>query len=143
MIQGKDPALADLRKTTRPQRQIIRREGEYWTIIYAGETCRLKDTNGLRFLAYQLHNPHEPVSCLEMDRASAGIESPGGPTVNGHADHAARERARVNVTRALLGALKRIGEHHPELARHLEATLRTGAFCVYRPDPRVPVGWTR
>jgi tetratricopeptide (TPR) repeat protein len=52
------------------------------------------------------------------------------------------ERSRVNVTRAIKSALERIGEHSPTLARHLAATVRTGTFCVYEPDPRVPVTWS-
>lgn len=51
------------------------------------------------------------------------------------------ERARVNVTRSIKAALERIAEHSPALGRHLEATLRTGQFCSYMPDPRVPVRW--
>ena len=30
---------------------------------------------------------------------------------------------------------------HPEAARHLRRSLRTGAFCRYAPDPRLPVRW--
>jgi hypothetical protein len=52
------------------------------------------------------------------------------------------ERARVSVTRAIKAALARIAEHSPSLGRHLRATVRTGTFCVYEPDPRVPVTWS-
>ncbi len=52
------------------------------------------------------------------------------------------ERARVNVTRAIKSALERIGEHSSTLGRHLHATVRTGTFCAYEPDPRVPVTWS-
>jgi hypothetical protein len=122
--------------------QVFRREGEYWTILYAGETCRLKDTNGLHFLHCLLRHPHEPIAALEINQATPRGNRRGGPATNGHeADHTTRERARVNVTRAIIATLKRIREHHPELARHLKATVRTGTFCVYTPDPRVPVGW--
>jgi len=48
-------------------------------------------------------------------------------------DAAATERARVNVTRAISDAVKRIREHAPALARHLDAAVRTGALCSYRP----------
>jgi hypothetical protein len=48
---------------------------------------------------------------------------------------AAAERARVNVQRRLRDALARIAEHDAELARHLEASLRTGTYCVYRSRP--------
>jgi hypothetical protein len=46
---------------------------------------------------------------------------------------AAAERARVNVQRRLRDAIRRIGEHDPALARHLERSLRTGTFCMYDP----------
>jgi hypothetical protein len=53
----------------------------------------------------------------------------------------AAERARVNVTRAIRSALVRVGEHSPALKRHLEATVRTGGFCSYTPDPGVRRTW--
>ncbi len=52
------------------------------------------------------------------------------------------ERARVNVTRAIKATQERIAEHSPSLGRHLAATVRTGTFCSYEPDPRVPVTWS-
>ena len=52
------------------------------------------------------------------------------------------ERARVNVTRAIKAALERIAEHSPTLGRHLSVTIRTGTYCAYQPDPRVPVTWS-
>ena len=51
------------------------------------------------------------------------------------------ERARVNVTRAIRGALSRIRAHSPALADHLDATIHTGTFCAYTPDPRAPITW--
>jgi tetratricopeptide (TPR) repeat protein len=51
------------------------------------------------------------------------------------------ERARVNVTKAIKTAIARIGEHSPELAHHLASTIRTGTFCSYVPDPRLPANW--
>ncbi len=51
------------------------------------------------------------------------------------------ERARVNATRAIRTQVKRISELNPELGHELDATLRTGTFCVYEPDPRRPVTW--
>ena len=53
----------------------------------------------------------------------------------------ASERARVNVTRAIRTAMTRILENDPELGHHLESTVRTGTFCSYVPDSRVPVDW--
>jgi hypothetical protein len=45
------------------------------------------------------------------------------------------ERARVNVTRAIRTALRRITEHDPALGRSLGSAIRTGTFCVYEPMP--------
>ncbi len=55
------------------------------------------------------------------------------------ASHA--ERARLNVTRALRTTIQRIEAADPALGRHLDATIRTGTFCSYTPDPRAPVDW--
>jgi hypothetical protein len=54
---------------------------------------------------------------------------------------AASERARAAVTRAIRHAMSRISAEHASLGEHLERTVRTGTFCVYLPDPRVPVDW--
>ena len=51
------------------------------------------------------------------------------------------ERARASVTRVVRSAMLRIGEHDPHLGEHLDRAIRTGTYCVYLPDPRVPVAW--
>lgn len=53
----------------------------------------------------------------------------------------AAERARASVTRAVRHAMERIRAHHPPLGAHLERAIRTGTYCAYLPDPRVPVAW--
>ncbi|MEA2123977.1 MAG: hypothetical protein QOI80_759, partial [Solirubrobacteraceae bacterium] len=52
------------------------------------------------------------------------------------------ERARVNVTRAIRALVKRIAEHDDRAARVLDATVRTGIFCLYAPDPDRPIEWS-
>lgn len=52
------------------------------------------------------------------------------------------ERARVNVTLAIKAAMTKIADNAPTLGRHFAATIRTGTFCSYTPDPRVPPSWT-
>ena len=49
----------------------------------------------------------------------------------------ATERARVNVTRAIRSAIRRIAEVDPIAGRHLDATIVTGTYCVYEPDRAV------
>lgn len=51
------------------------------------------------------------------------------------------EKARQSTTKAIRSAVARITEHSPALARHLGSTVRTGLYCIYDPDPRVPVAW--
>lgn len=51
------------------------------------------------------------------------------------------ERARQSVTKAIKSAAARVAEHSPALGRHLASTLRTGTYCIYQPDPRVPTSW--
>ena len=51
------------------------------------------------------------------------------------------ERARVAVTKAIKAALERIRRVHFVLAGHLDASVKRGYVCVYRPDPRCPIRW--
>ena len=51
------------------------------------------------------------------------------------------ERARVNVTRTIRDAMRRIAEQDVWVGHHLVATIRTGTFCRYAPDPNVVVRW--
>lgn len=53
----------------------------------------------------------------------------------------ASERARVGVTRAVRQAVARIGDHHAGLGEHLTRSVRTGTYCAYVPDPRLPTTW--
>ena len=57
------------------------------------------------------------------------------------ASHA--ERARLNVTRAIRAAMANLARANPPLGRHLAATIRTGRYCSYTPDPRAPITWER
>jgi tetratricopeptide (TPR) repeat protein len=189
---------------------VFRREGEYWSIAFDGDSFRLRDSKGLRHLSLLLAAPGREIHAVELVAAGEGH----GPPPDGRRDAAlgaragdageildvrakaeyrdrildleselseaeswndperasrlreeidflarelsaavglggrdrraasTAERARVNVTRAIKAALERIGEHSPSLGRRLAATVRTGTFCAYEPDPRVPVTWS-
>src|SRR5437870_2453176 len=54
---------------------VFRREGEYWSITFEGETLRLKDSKGLRYLAELLANPGREFLALEL--VTAGRVSNG------------------------------------------------------------------
>jgi non-specific serine/threonine protein kinase len=51
------------------------------------------------------------------------------------------ERARSAVTQNIRSALKRLVQALPVLDAPLARRIRTGAFCVYEPDPSRPVPW--
>jgi len=61
--------------------------------------------------------------------------------VQGMAKTVSAEHARVNVTRAIRAALRRIAAHEPELGHLLQRTIRTGTSCAYQPDPEIPLHW--
>lgn len=50
------------------------------------------------------------------------------------------EKARTAVTWRIRSAIKKISAVHPQLGRHLQASIRTGAFCIYEPETLVQ--WT-
>jgi tetratricopeptide (TPR) repeat protein len=51
------------------------------------------------------------------------------------------ERARVNVTKLIGTAIRRIATNDAALGRYLANSIRTGTFCSYTPDPNQPVAW--
>lgn len=191
---------------------MFRREGEYWTITYAADSFRLKDTKGLNYIAYLLRAPEQEFHALDLvahahgqDEARPRARVDGdeldvrglgdaGPILDARAKNdyrvrlaelssglaeaeafgdvgrigrprderehlteqlaaavglggrdrraaAAAERARVNVTRAISDSVKRVRAFSPPLARHLEASIRTGAFCAYKPPDATSIPW--
>jgi hypothetical protein len=71
----------------------------------------------------------------QLELIAAGVEQADEAT------SAASERARINVTRAIKAAIRRIAEHEPDLGHLLRGTVRTGASCRYDPDPGIPLTW--
>jgi hypothetical protein len=50
-------------------------------------------------------------------------------------------RSMYARTLAIRRAIEAIAELFPELARHLEVSVKTGMFCEYRPDPHAQLAW--
>jgi hypothetical protein len=195
---------------------VFRREGEYWTICFAGSMARLKDAKGLRYLAQLLADPGREFHAIDLEAAGSQPQRPVPSAARGRAgagelpvrpdlgdagelldataktaykarldelaaeleeaqrfndpgraataaaerdflvDELARavglggrdrraashaERARLNVTRAIRAAMANLARASPPLGRHLAATIRTGRYCSYTPDPRAPITW--
>jgi pimeloyl-ACP methyl ester carboxylesterase len=88
-------------------------------------------------------NQLELVDRLEDEIETLGRELSRAVGLGGRDRRAASvsERARINVTRAIKIALERIAEHNPALAALLTSSIRTGTFCSYTPDSRLPTSW--
>jgi hypothetical protein len=88
-------------------------------------------------------NQLELVDRLEDEIETLGRELSRAVGLGGRDRRAASvaERARINVTRAIKIALERIAEHNPALATLLTSSVRTGTFCSYTPDSRLPASW--
>lgn len=213
-------AIATARSTAGPSKKaapaeisagLFLREGDYWTISYAGNETRLKDIKGLRYIAQLLKVPGREVHVLELaatvegglpvstrrtgedDLMADGLGDAGnvldatakaaykrrlkdlreeleeaqgfndperaaraqeeidalvnqlaaGVGLGGRDRKAASqaERARVNITKSVKDALKRIDENHGPLGEHFRTTIRTGVYCAYLPDPRLQISW--
>ena len=191
---------------------VFLREGDYWTISYAGKEMRLRDSKGLRYMAQLLKVPGREVHVLDLATSVEGSPPPAVARPEAHEqlrseglgdagelldaaakasykrrleelredleeaqdfndpERAARaqdeidalvdqlaagvglggrdrkaasqaERARVNITKSVKDALKKIEENHRPLGEHLRTAIRTGAYCAYLPDPRLHISW--
>jgi hypothetical protein len=59
--------VGEARPTIRaPQKAILRKEGEYWTVGYGRNSFRLKDTKGLGYLAHLLRHPGVEFHVLDL-----------------------------------------------------------------------------
>ncbi len=201
MTPARAPVVSTVAKADRASCGFVK-EGDYWTIDFAGATARLKDQVGLNYVAELLHHPGEEFHATVLlasarGHAAAPSGTPAGdagPLLDTRAKLAYRsrlrelreeleeanefndlersskiqaeidalvkelsraiglggrdrkaasvsERARVNVTRRIRIALRNIAKAIPKLGDHLNATVKTGTFISYNPDPRIPIDW--
>jgi predicted ATPase len=170
----------------------FRRDGEVWTLAFAGRRAQLRDAKGLRDLAVLLAAPGQEVAAADLVTGTAQpVQAFGADPVldeRARAEYRARladlddelaqadahhdiersarlaaerdaligelaratglggrrrrlgdaaERARTTVTARIRDAIGRIERTHPELGRHLRASIVTGTRCAYRPAETV------
>lgn len=70
----------------------------------------------------------------EMDAIAGELAAALGIGGRSRTQSDAGERARKAVTQRVRNSLKRLASTHPELAAHLDRSLRTGRFCSYSPE---------
>jgi DNA-binding XRE family transcriptional regulator len=132
---GRDGASRQTPPSTRHNAFV--QEGDTWTIVHQGSILLVRDSKGIRYIAELLRNPGRDISALVLLAAGG---PPGSNDVDG-ARPPATERARLSVTRAIRRALFRIATMRPSLGQQLQAALRTGAHCAYRPEPHSSTAW--
>jgi len=59
-------------------RDVFRREGDYWTVVFAGRTVRVHDLKGMRYLARLFADPGRELHVLDLVAAEAAGRAPGG-----------------------------------------------------------------
>jgi hypothetical protein len=69
-VQSAVPTL--FKTSSRPERAIFRKEGEYWTLGRGRNTFRLKDTKGLGYIAHLLRDPGVEFHVLDLAGGIAG-----------------------------------------------------------------------
>jgi hypothetical protein len=116
---------------------LFRHDGEYWTLAYQGQVCRLKDAKGLRYIATLLRHAGQEFHSSDL----AVMTDAQQPTPQARARRGtdATEGVRKTVTNNIRNSLVKIRATHPALWRHLVAAVKTGTFCSYNPEQ--PVSW--
>jgi tetratricopeptide (TPR) repeat protein len=56
--------------------QVIRKEGDYWTIRYEGRIVQIQDAAGVRYIAHLLHHPGVEIHAMDLVALSCGREPP-------------------------------------------------------------------
>jgi hypothetical protein len=77
---------------------------------------------------------------VELDALVAQLSEAFGLGGRARPTGSSAERARSAVTYRVRAAIKKVGELHPELGRHLTNAVRTGTWCAYRPER--DIDWT-
>jgi tetratricopeptide (TPR) repeat protein len=55
---------------------VFRREGDFWSVIFAGQLVRVRDLKGMRYLARLLADPGREFHVLDLVAAEAGRDAP-------------------------------------------------------------------
>jgi TolB-like protein/Tfp pilus assembly protein PilF len=101
---------------------------------------RVRELQGEIDEADQLHDAARAERAREeLDQLVEALSGALGLSGRSRALGSAAERARSAVTWRIRDAIKKINGAHPRLGRHLENAVRTGTFCVYRPE--TPTDW--
>jgi class 3 adenylate cyclase len=108
LSQGVSPDAA--RRLAIEQANVLRRDGEYWTVAYDGHVAMLRDTKGLRDLASLLAAPNRELHVLDLGaekvasrsvRAIETIDAAGIHREQASSDPVLDDRARIEYKRRI------------------------------------------
>jgi pimeloyl-ACP methyl ester carboxylesterase len=110
----------------------FRREGEYWTLAFAGRLCRVRDAKGLHHLAHLLRRPGERVPAAELLAALEGPDvtpsGDAGPALDAQAK--ASYRRRIDGLRAELSEAEEWNDGGRAAAARHEIEVLTGQLAA-------------
>ncbi len=130
-------------------RNVFRKEGDVWKIIYDAMEISLRDTKGLRYLAVLLGNPGQLFHVLKMILEVDGTPLPVDSEILSQMSEERRwaeeglsisslreagDKARVAVRNRITASRRKIQQEHPQLGQHLQNFIKTGFSCSYTPD---------
>jgi tetratricopeptide (TPR) repeat protein len=141
-------SMGDLRGSN-----VFRKEGDFWTISFHGSTFRLRDTVGMHYISRLVASAGVEFSApdladsthraiIKRGRGKKNRSSHRNGNLNGDHEDAAKERARLMVTKRIKDVIAKIRVIHPELARHFASSIRTGYICIYLRDEDQPNIWS-
>jgi tetratricopeptide (TPR) repeat protein len=94
-VRDRVEALAEIVREPSMPAAALRREGDIWTIAFAGETARMRDAKGLRYIAILLAAPGTEIRAGDLIRAVEGVGPPPSapePVLDAAAKDAYRHR---------------------------------------------------
>ena len=71
-------ASGDRRRARVADENVFRREGDYWSVVFEGQTVRLRDLKGLRYLARLLADPGREFHVLDLVAVERGWSGDAG-----------------------------------------------------------------
>ena len=83
-------------------RNVFRRDGDYWSLEFAGSTAHVRDLKGMRYLARLLGEPSRELHVLDLVAAETiGVAPAGGRAIFGDAGEMLDDRAKEAYRRRL------------------------------------------
>jgi len=105
-------------KANRSANNVLKREGQYWTVVYEGITARLRDSRGLQYIAFLLQHPGQEFHVLDL---VAGETSPRSRAASGDTGPMLDPQARREYKRRLAELREELeeAERHNDSGRAL------------------------